>query len=98
MSVSPAISTELPSQKRSRWYILAAVTAAIHGSIYLAPIPVEVLRSSATGGEQYLILSIPAVWSVFIYLCFRQRSERVVTWISVVVTILWFTSVGSVRT
>jgi len=98
MSVSPAISPELPSQRRSRWHILAAVTAAIHLSIYFAPIPVMVLRSSATGGEQYLLLLIPAVWSIFIYLCFRQRSERVVAWISLVATILWFTSVGSIRT
>jgi hypothetical protein len=97
MSVSPAISPELPSQRRSRWHTLAAAAVAIHASIYFAPFPIVFLRSSATGGEQYLILLIPAVWTIFIYLCFRQRSERVVAWISFVATFLWFASVGSVR-
>jgi len=97
MSVSPAISPELPSQRRSRWHILAAVTVAIHAGIYFGPIPIVFLRSSATGAEQYCILLIPAVWSIFIYLCFRQRSERFVAWISLAATILWFASVGSVR-
>jgi hypothetical protein len=92
MNPSPTI------QRRSRWHILAGITLAIHLSIYFSPIPIQELRSSASGAEQYLILLVPAIWSISIFLCYRQRSERVVAWCSLVATILWFTSVGGIRT
>jgi hypothetical protein len=98
MSVSPAISQELPSQRRNRWHILAAVTLAIHVSIYFAPIPIVALRPGDPGIEQYLLLLVPAIWSIFIFLRYRHRSERVVAYCSLAATVLWFASVGSIRT
>lgn len=94
----PPISRGLSMRRYSLWPVLAIITAVIHGIIYWGPIPIESLRSGATGDEQYFVLLGPTVWSIFIYLCFRRRSERVVAWCSFVATFLWFASVGGVRT
>jgi hypothetical protein len=92
MNTSPAI------QRPSRWHILAAITAAIHGSIFLAPIPIVALRSGDPGIHQYLLLLVPAIWTIFMYLRYRHASERVVAYCSLVMTVVWFLSVGSIRT
>jgi|SRR5665213_329975 len=97
MNDLPTISQESPSVRRSRWHILAAITAAIHGSIFLSSIPIVDLRPGDPAIEQYLVLLVPAVWSVFIFLRYRHPSERVVAYCSLTMTVLWFASVGSIR-
>jgi hypothetical protein len=96
--VEPPVSRELSGWRRIRWLILAVITAAIHGSIYWGPIPIETLRSSATGGEQYFVLFLPTIWSIFIFVCYPLQLEREVTWCSFIATFFWYASVGGVRT
>jgi hypothetical protein len=98
MSTSPTISPESPGLRRSRWHILAAITVSIHASILLSPMRIVALRSSDSGLDQYLVLLVPAVWSIFIFLRYRHPSERTVAYCSLAATVIWFASVGSIRT
>ncbi|PWU21255.1 MAG: hypothetical protein C5B50_02100 [Verrucomicrobia bacterium] len=92
MNISSTIQT------RSPWIYLAAITAAIHLMIYLSPVPIVALRPGDPGILQYSILSVPAIWSIFIFLRYRQRSCRAVAYSSLATTVLWFLSVGNIRT
>lgn len=96
MSTSPQISQE--SSRQSRWHYLAAVTVAIHLGIFLSPMEIVALGPGDSGIHQYLVLLVPAIWSIFIFLRYRRSSERVVAYCSLAMTVLWFLSVGSIRT
>ena len=94
----PSNTTVLPpGQRRSRWHLLAAITASIHLSVLLSPIQFMDLRSGLVPVEQYLVLLVPAAWSIFMFLRFRERRERIVSYCSFGATILWFISVGFIR-
>ena len=84
-------------QRRSHWHVLAAITVSIHLSILLSPIKIVDLRSGLLPIEQYLVLLVPLVWSIFIFLRYRNPRERVVSYCSLAATVLWFASVGSIR-
>ena len=92
MSSAPTI------QRSRRWPYLAAITAAIHASIFFSPIPIVELRSGDPAYRQYLLLLVPAIWSIFIFLRYRHPSERNVAYVSLAVTVLEFLSVGNIRT
>jgi hypothetical protein len=94
----PVLKTLPAIQRPIRWHILAAITAAIQVSIFLSPIPIVALRSGDAGIRQYLLLLVPAIWTIFMYLRYRRASERVVAYCSLVMTVVWFLSVGSIRT
>ena len=86
-----------PGQRRSRWHLLAAITVSIHVSILLSPIQFMDLRSGLVPVEQYLALLVPTAWSIFMFLRFRERRERIVSYCSLGATVLWFISVGFIR-
>ena len=77
--------------------MLAAITVSIHLSILLSPIQIVELRSGLLPIEQYLVLLVPAIWSIFIFLRYRNPGERVVAYCSLAATVLWFVSVGFIR-
>jgi hypothetical protein len=85
-------------QRRSSWHLLAAVSIAIHVTIYLLPIPIVALHSGDSGIRQYLVLLMPLAWSVFIFLRYRHPTERAVAWCSLAMTALWILAVGSIKT
>ena len=97
LGVAKAMNTSPVIQRPSRWHILAAITIVIHVSIYLSPIPIVALRSGDPGIRQYLLLLVPAIWTIFIYLRYRHSSERVVAYCSLIMTVGWFLFVGSLR-
>ncbi len=97
MSMTSNTSFASPRQRRSRWHLLAAVTASIHLSILLSPIQFMDLRSGLVPIEQYLVLLVPTAWSIFMFLRFRERRERIVSYCSLGATVLWFMSVGFIR-
>src|SRR2546425_2804471 len=97
MNSSPSISREPRPQRGSHWHVLAAITVSIHLSILLSPFQFVDLRSGLVPVQQYLVVSVPAVWSIFMFLRYRERRERIVAYCSLVVTVLWFLSVGFIR-
>ena len=68
------------------------------GEHFLVPIRIVSLRSGDTSLVPYLVLLVPAAWSIFMLWRYRSRRERIVAWFSLALTALWFLLVGSIRT
>jgi hypothetical protein len=98
MNTSTTISQGFQDQRRSRAHIWAAIAGSVHVGIYLVPVRIVSLSSHASLLPPYLIVSVPAVWSIFMLLRYRTKGERIVAWISLLLSVIWFALVGSIRT
>ncbi len=77
--------------------MLAATTVWLNLGILLSPMEFVDLRSGLLPIWQYSVLMVPAGWSIFIFLRYGERRDRVVAYCSLAATLVWFTSVGFVR-
>jgi hypothetical protein len=98
MNTPAPIAQDSLDQSRSRAHIWAAIAGSIHVSIFLSPIRIVSLSSGASALVPYLVVSVPALWSLFMLFRYRTRGERMVSWLSLALTVLEFMAVGSVRT
>jgi hypothetical protein len=95
---APATSQPSSNLRRSRAHIWAAIAGTIHVSVFLSPFRIASLSSGASLLFPYLVVSVPAAWALYMLFRYRTRGERAVAWISLGLSVLWFMSVGFVRT
>ena len=74
------------------------MTLCIHGCVYLDfPINIVFLTAEESFLKPTAVLLIPAAWSLYMLSHYRKPLERILGWCSLVLTVYWFLSAGTVR-
>ena len=94
MNAPPVITQEpIVTKPANRWMVFMAISIAIHAAVVLGMpniiVPPRLSSQLSKVVITGLISLVPFLWSVLVLFVYRTRSERLVGYVSLVVSFVW---------
>src|SRR5260370_29823375 len=91
MNLRLAINSRTPATKPDRWYMLLAVSVAVHVSMLFCPavtVPPRGAEHRRLALTVVVFLMVPLIWSIFLPFSYRTPNEHMVAFCSLVLSLL----------